>query len=71
MPAWTIVIEGVGPHSQENLSVPIDNDADTLLEKFVQVLKTSGQTIESATFIHGKRIHKHLIPPAIPIDETK
>jgi len=49
---WAINILGTGAH--DNANYPYD--ADKMLEKFIEELKASGQTVESATITSGGRI---------------
>jgi hypothetical protein len=46
---WAIVIEGTGPHHNEDYA----SDADVMTRSFVRALQTSGHTVKRASFTHG------------------
>jgi hypothetical protein len=48
---WAINILGTGAHHNKDFP----NDANKLVEKFVEELKATGQIVEVATFTHGGR----------------
>jgi hypothetical protein len=52
MGEWTITIHGHGIHHNGR-----DNDADRLVQKFVDELADKGQWVESASITVGARTH--------------
>ena len=48
---WAITILGTGAH--HNVENP--QDANRLMENFVETLKMNGHTVEAATFTYGAR----------------